>query len=418
MEENRIFISYLEGLRVDTIGNQPTQYLVSFLDGSKQIIYQSVILNNMWASCIKKYYDNYIVEIINKTTGEILVRESINLKDKKVKIIIESSDINEVLSIIDLVDKFQKYHECILHCIVYDEDLRKVLDKTYKDIIFYSKDTDIKNYYASYKIGRFKDYVECGWTRLDHVNSDFRKIALDVLGFDIPHEIEEPITIITAHPSKSKIVELLKSTLKTIKTKIILSVNHSVDEEVQKLCDYVVYDKQNPILKQSEFNGYGVRFYYIKPDGTESDFEFEHSYAVYRLISNGLELAKSLGYKKVHYYNYDCQFSEESLKEQLQFLNTHDCVVYCNEVYNHGIKSFDPACWGANIDKVLPFFRKYKTKGSYYVGGAGPAPCAFLDIKIAHGFKMLKLNVKELNLNELMQKNKINMVMNIQTLID
>jgi hypothetical protein len=406
---NSFKISFLNGITITIPENIQKEYLVVFSDSNKQVVYQTKIYGGMWANVPLKYYDRWSVQVF--CDDQLLAKEYNDLKNKRVKISVDTASVSDVLSIIDLIDRFQKYHECSMDCIVSDDDLSRTLYKAFPNISFYSTDIDSKNYHAAYKIARFEDYAFVA--KYSHPDGDFRKIAMDILGFDIPVEKEEPITVIIAHPNNPTVVDVLKSTLKTIKTKIILSVNHTVDEEVQKLCDYVVYDKDNPLLRYSEYGEYKVGFFFTLPDGTIKDFEFEHSYAVYQLIKNGLEMAKSLGYKKVHYYNYDCIISEETLKEQLELLNTHDCVVYTEfgGRLNNDVKSYEPAFFGANIDKVLPFFRKYKTKWEYYIGGAGIAPCAFFDIKISHGFEnIMKLNVKELSWRKLVSENKINTV--------
>ena len=43
--------------------------------------------------------------------------------------------------------------------------------------------------------------------------------------------------------------------------KTILSTNYTVDEQTQKMADWVVYSKENPILLKNEFEKYGVSYF-------------------------------------------------------------------------------------------------------------------------------------------------------------
>lgn len=406
MNENNISISFLESPRVEIIGNDPRQYKIIFWNENKQVITQNTIFTNMWCSALVRYYNKWTVEV--QSEDKTVAKETFDLKNKRAKILIDNTNVKEVLSIVDLIDQFQKLHECVIDCVVSDEDLKKTLNKSYSNISFYYNDSDSNDYYVIYKIAKFEDCRY--WTKAVHDGSDFRKIAMDVLGIDAPLEIDEPITIVTAHPHKQHVIDTLKETLRGIKTKIILSVNHTVDEEVQKMCDYVVYDKDNALLRKSEYDAHGAWFFHIKSDGSHVFFDFEHSYAVYKLIKNGLEMAKSLGYKKIHFRNYDYQLTEETLKEQLEYLNTHDIVVYGGYNPMYSMNGYDSSCWAANIDKILPVFRRYKNKYEYYLGGAGPAPCAFLELKLSYTLEKFNLNIKELSLPKLMSENKVNIV--------
>lgn len=406
MNENKIFISFTEGPRVEIVGNNSKEYSVIFRNENKQIVSRNTITNNMWCSALIRYYNKWNIEIIRE--NEIILNETFNLNSKRIKILIENSNVREVLSIIDIVDQFQRLHRCHIDCVVNDSDLQKTLSKSYDNISFYLNVSDSTNYYTIYKIAKFQDYTY--YTKNPHDGKDFRKIAMDVLGIDIPFETDEPITLIAAHPNSQKIIDVLKSTLKRIKTKIILSVNYPVDEEVQRMCDYVVYDRDNPILKKSEYDAYSTWFFHIKPDGSKVFFEFEYSYAAYILIKNGLEMAKSLGYKKVHFQNYDYHLTDSTIKEQLEYLNTYDAVVYGGYNPNHNSGAYDSCCWAAHVDKILPVYQRYKTKFEYYIGGAGNAPCAFLELKSAYTIQSMNLNVKELDWDKLNSENELCLV--------
>ena len=118
---NSIKVSFLNGITVDISGEDKCEYFLSFFDGNKQCVYQTNISTNMWASVPLKYYDRWKVKVSVK---DKLILEKVNdLKNKRVKISMQFCSIQDVLSAIDLVDRFQKYHECVVNCIVQDLSL-------------------------------------------------------------------------------------------------------------------------------------------------------------------------------------------------------------------------------------------------------------------------------------------------------
>jgi len=57
LQKNNIEISYLDGPRVEIKGDEGISYLVEFIDGrDDRILHSSVIKNNMWTACGKKFY--------------------------------------------------------------------------------------------------------------------------------------------------------------------------------------------------------------------------------------------------------------------------------------------------------------------------------------------------------------------------
>jgi hypothetical protein len=180
--------------------------------------------------------------------------------------------------------------------------------------------------------------------------------------------MNDSISVVISHPNNDWRKKLLKNCLQSLKTKVILSTNYTVDEETQSLTDYHIYDKTNPLLFKEEFEKYGVVYNYIQylPNGESIliPFEYEHSYAVYCLIKSGIEMAKKLGYTKVHVINYDYEIGINTISENSNILNQKDIVVYqYNEEY-HG--SFCSGYFSAKIDSITPFFNQHNDKSSFY----------------------------------------------------
>ena len=162
---NRIFVSYINGVKVEILGNINKSYTVDFIDNEKnELIFRSDISNNMWCSPKRKYYTNWKVNIYEKLSGvkiKLIHSETINLQNKKIKINLDTSSIGDLLAFIPVLDRFQKKHNCILECIFLNKDLLPFIKENYKNIEFITEKNSNDNYYAVYDIGYFmEDWID------------------------------------------------------------------------------------------------------------------------------------------------------------------------------------------------------------------------------------------------------------------
>ena len=178
----------------------------------------------------------------------------------------------------------------------------------------------------------------------------------------------DSICLVVTHADTKYRKKLLNECLSSINLPVVLSTNYPVSEESQLLCDYYIYNKNNPLLYKEEYGKYNVTYNYWRKnesgDIITTPFDFEHGYAAYSLIREGLEFIEKLGYKKVHIINYDYQISSETLMNNSNSLNEYDMVIY-----KYDEQSTDGYCSGflsSKLEYVLPFFTKFKTKDSYY----------------------------------------------------
>jgi autotransporter strand-loop-strand O-heptosyltransferase len=190
---------------------------------------------------------------------------------------------------------------------------------------------------------------------------------------------------------------------------IILSTNYPVDEEMQKMADWVVYSKENPILLKEDFEKYGVAYFNwrLNENGERVTFpfEYEHGYAAYNLTELGIKHAKLLGKKKVHVINYDYTISSITLNRNEKLLEYHDIVLYTHEDWDFNQKTYCSAFFSANIDAASSYFTKYKTKDEYYRSMSG---FNILEINMYQHFQddIYKKHIQ--SLNSLKSINKIN----------
>jgi autotransporter strand-loop-strand O-heptosyltransferase len=183
----------------------------------------------------------------------------------------------------------------------------------------------------------------------------------------------DELVIILAHPNNNYRKKLLIECLQNTNKEILLSTNYFVDESVEKFCDHVIYTKKNPILYKEDFHKYDVAYYSWKigDDGIRHTkmFDYEHGYAVYTLIQNGLRYADSMGKKVVHVINYDYLIQDQIINENYLELKNTDIILYKHMTTNYGEESVSSGIISGKINKLNDFFQKYKTIDEYYHGG-------------------------------------------------
>lgn len=174
--KNRIKITFDDGAKVDISGAVSKKYRVKFIDAlTNNVIYVTDIFNNMWASTNTKYYNKWAVEVYDITDGlETLVQsETIDLKNRTVKVVLDSESLGDLLAWVGSVDEFQKKHQCKMYCVVFNKFLRPMFEKNYPNIKFLAIDVYAEEYYAKYRIGCFD-----GDNASAHIPSDPRLLNL------------------------------------------------------------------------------------------------------------------------------------------------------------------------------------------------------------------------------------------------
>jgi len=137
------------------------------------------------------------------------------------------------------------------------------------------------------------------------IDKDAQNI-IKVLDLDV---LDEECIILGTYPNIKDRVQWTKDTINSLKPlgrKIILVSHYPVDQEIQRMVDYYIYDTHNPLTHHS----YYTRFYNDRPDyfaeininGLKSS---NQSLTVLTNMFNGAKAAKELGFKRFFYNTYD-----------------------------------------------------------------------------------------------------------------
>ena len=145
------------------------------------------------------------------------------------------------------------------------------------------------------------------------ISSDATNIV-KILNLDV---LEEECIILGTYPNIKDRVQWTKDTILSLKPlgrKIILVSHYPVDQEIQRMVDYYIYDKHNPLTHHS----YYTRFYYDAPEyfaeiNINGLKESNQSLTVLTNMFNGAKAAKDLGFKRFFYTTYDVMLEDDDI---------------------------------------------------------------------------------------------------------
>lgn len=148
-DTNKVEVSYMDGPKVEILGDYPAEYFVEFIDGDGKVRHSSKIKNNMWTAASIKYYIDWTIKING------VVVDKFSLKNKRVLLSFESHSLGDTVAWAPYAVELSKQKGCKVIISTFHNDWFKELDE-YKDIEFISPGgTTICD--VVYRIGWFYD---------------------------------------------------------------------------------------------------------------------------------------------------------------------------------------------------------------------------------------------------------------------
>jgi len=172
--------------------------------------------------------------------------------------------------------------------------------------------------------------------------------------------------------SKENDLISLINRLKSFDIPILLTGHYPVKPEIQKMVDYYIFDKENPILLREEFTAYDVastRWTAKDNWKVENCVDFHHDYAIWTTWKNSFNFAKYLGKKYIHFLEYDnlidpFQYRQAFIEESRR----HDVVLY--EYKPKSVFGLDEYCatyiFSIKTDIAVDVVSKVKDKVDYF----------------------------------------------------
>jgi len=179
--ENKVLANFNDGAKIEIAGSLNKEYEISFFDKkTKHLIHKSTITNNMWTTPSRKYFTDWFINILDKSSQENK-EFNFNLKNKRVRIINQSPSLGDCIAWIPYVIEFQKVHECIVDFYTPYAD---IFPNPYENVIIleYFKRNSFNDYYASYELGYHYDNLNKA--PIDSRTQNLQEVAASILGLE------------------------------------------------------------------------------------------------------------------------------------------------------------------------------------------------------------------------------------------
>jgi autotransporter strand-loop-strand O-heptosyltransferase len=174
--QNEIKVSYLEGPKVEIVGDKDEEYFVEFLDENGKLIHSDNISNNMWTSCSRKYYTRWKIRI----NGVIF--DEFDLNNKRVLISMESKSIGDTIAWAPYVIEFAKKHNCKIIFSSFHNSFFSGLEQ-YKNVEFIEPG-QFTNCDTIYRLGWFRG-EDNKWDKFEMYPNTLNLIPLQQTATDI-----------------------------------------------------------------------------------------------------------------------------------------------------------------------------------------------------------------------------------------
>ena len=220
---------------------------------------------------------------------------------------------------------------------------------------------------------------------------------------DITNKVlDKTLVIVLTHANTDYKISILNECLSGITFPKLLSVNYPLTYETQRLTDWTIYSKENPILLGENFSDYDMTLgrWFINSEGVRIDVphKFDNAYAVCKLIKDAINHAKYLGKEYIHVVNYDFTITDEVITENTLLLNEHDLIIYTCPPDTFRRPACSTAFFSAKLSTIEPFFNRFNSIVDYYwykIDGL------FLEEKFYTFFTNNSTNMKEDTLHNL-----------------
>jgi hypothetical protein len=226
--------------------------------------------------------------------------------------------------------------------------------------------------------------------------------------------MSKDIVIITAHCDDQEKIDTLIECIGVLKSEdypIIVSSHIQVPDKIYDMVDYVIYDKENPLIYSYEFAEYGsaTTWFWTYYDNfyQKYTFDFNHAYAVLKLIKNGVALAQVNGYEISHVVCYDYILNDKNLlSEHKKHLEEYDVFSYFFK--GAPMPGLSAGLFSFKNDIFLKSFSKINTKKEYSSEGY-----AIFEQFLEKTFLKYSANILKIDIDTIRENNVVDKYTNI-----
>ena len=326
-KENKIIVSYIDGPRVEIVGDFLKEYFVEFLNENGDVLYSSKITNGMWTSCGKKYFIKWKIRV------DGIIVDEFSLEGKEVMICLESKSLGDTIAWAPYAVDFQRKNKCKVILSTFHNHFFENLE-AYKEIKFI-RPGESHSCYTLYRIGWFRDSKKLLKNFDFYPNTlntiPLQQTATDILGlpfYEMSYGIDyKPKT----RPIKKKYVVFGPQATAGCK-EWVFEYWYELSKMVKEKGYEVI------ILTQSPFNIEGITNVFNKPIQEVMNYLFHAE--VFIGLGSGLSwLNWSLG-KKTIMINGFSQDGHEFTNNTIRVTNNK-----CIKCWNDSVLPFDAGDW-------------------------------------------------------------------------
>jgi len=143
---------------------------------------------------------------------------------------------------------------------------------------------------------------------------------------------------------------------------ILISSHYTLPADVIKSVDGFVYDPDNEILLQKDFEEYKTGFWYYHETNEfriDKCFDFHHDYAFWTQLKNGFSLAKNKGFDMAYFLDFDVELDEQTFNEVRDGTVGYDSCSYpLGDFMYLVVFSCNPSI-GLKVTEDIPTFHEY-----------------------------------------------------------
>jgi autotransporter strand-loop-strand O-heptosyltransferase len=155
---------------------------------------------------------------------------------------------------------------------------------------------------------------------------------------------------------------------------ILLTGHYPIRPEIQKMVDYYLFDKNNPVLKHSDFNKYALssgRWTKMGDIEIINEMPFHHDFAIWETMRNAFNYAKYLGKKYIHFLEYDNLPDPYQYKQAfIEQIRNHDAIIYEYEEHSSANPNINEYCatfiFSIKTDVAINLVNKANSIEEYY----------------------------------------------------
>jgi len=160
--------------------------------------------------------------------------------------------------------------------------------------------------------------------------------------------------------------------LKIYKIPILLTGHYPVEPYIQKMGDYYLFTKDNPLLthvEQSKYDINSVRWAIVGENRIENTREFHHDYSIWETMRNAFNFCKSIGKENIHFIEYDNLPDIQQYQQSfIENLHRSDAVIY--EYHKGSTIDKNPYCstyiFSIKTDVAIKTINTIKTKDEFF----------------------------------------------------